>query len=233
MRGPLRLRALSEEEERVIRKLAHSRTASARLVQRAKIIELAKEGRTIPQIMQQLHLSEHMVRKWWKRFEQQGPAGLEDAPRPGAPSRYTPENKARVLQAALTRPTDLNLGFSSWTFERLAAYVREHLGIQISRSAAYRLLQKVRSQGEAGLQDGRHGHPAKLREPVQQWLKDYCHAAPGTPSHTVQQALANRFGIRVSISHLNATRAALGLGSRATPFREKNRRRTQAPNHSG
>jgi len=67
-------------------------------------------------------------------------------------------------------------------------------GVQISRSAAYRLLQKVRTQGEAGLQDGRHGHPAKLREPVQQWLKDYCHAAPGTPSHIVQQALANRFG---------------------------------------
>ena len=106
-------------------------------------------------------------------------------------------------------------------------------GIQISRSAAYRLLQKVRIQGEAGLQDGRHGHPAKLREPVQQWLKDYCQAAPGTPSHIVQQALASRFGIVVSISHLNATRAALGLGSRATPPREKNERRTQASNPSG
>lgn len=95
-------------------------------------------------------------------------------------------------------------------------------GIQISRSAAYRLLQKVRTQGEAGLRDGRHGHRAKLREPVQQWLKDYCQAAPGTPSHLVRQALTNRFGIVVSISHLNATRAALGLRSRATPLREKN-----------
>ncbi len=106
-------------------------------------------------------------------------------------------------------------------------------GIQISRSAAYRLLQKVRTQGEAGLQDGRHGHPAKLREPVQQWLKDYCHASPGTPSHMVQQALANHFGTVVSISHLNATRAALGLGSRATPLWGKNWKRTQTVNHSG
>jgi hypothetical protein len=32
-------------------------------------------------------------------------------------------------------------------------------GVQISRSAAYRLLQKVRTQGEEGLRDGRHGHP--------------------------------------------------------------------------
>ncbi len=142
MRGPLRLRTLNEEEERVIRKLAHSRTASARLVQRAQIIELAKEGKTIPQIMQQLHLSEHMVRKWWKRFEQQGLAGLEDAPRPGAPSRYTAENKARVLEAALTRPKDLNLEFTCWTFERLAAYVHEHLGLHMQKTRIFEILQE-------------------------------------------------------------------------------------------
>jgi transposase len=142
MRGPLRLRSLNEEEERVIRKLAHSRTASARLVQRAKIIELARGGQTIPQIMQQLHVSEHLVRKWWKRFEQQGLAGLEDAPRPGAPSRYTPDNKARVLEAALTRPSDLNLGFTCWTFERLAAYVHEHLGIHMKKTRIFEILQE-------------------------------------------------------------------------------------------
>lgn len=142
MRGPLRLRALTEEEERVIKKLAHSRTASARLVQRAKIIEETRQGHTIPQIMEHLHMTERIVRKWWKRFEQQGLAGLEDAPRPGAPSRYTTENKARVLEAALTRPKDLDLEFSSWTFERLAAYVKEHLGLQMKKTRIFEILQE-------------------------------------------------------------------------------------------
>jgi len=142
MRGPLRLRPVTQEEERVISKLARSRTASARLVQRAKIIELAKEGHTIPQIMQQLHLSEPLVRKWWKRFEQQGLVGLEDAPRPGAPSRYTAENKARVLQAARTRPSELGLPYQSWTFERLAAYVHEHLGMQMKKTRIFEILQE-------------------------------------------------------------------------------------------
>jgi transposase len=104
----LRLRPLPEEEQRVIKKLATSQTASVRLVQRAKVIHLASQGQTIPRIMEQLQMTERIVRKWWKRFEQQGLPGLEDAPRPGAPSRYTAENKARVLQAALTRPSDLN-----------------------------------------------------------------------------------------------------------------------------
>ena len=94
-------------------------------------------------------------------------------------------------------------------------------GLHIGRSAAYQLLQKVRSRGEAALQDGRHGHPAKLREPVRQWLETTCREAPQTPSHMVQVALQERFGILVSIGHLNRIRAQLGVGSRAVR-REKN-----------
>ena len=80
MRGPLRMRALTEEEERVISKLVRSRTAAVRLVHRVKIIHLASQGETIPQIMKQLEMTERIVRKWWKRLEAQGLAGLEDAP---------------------------------------------------------------------------------------------------------------------------------------------------------
>jgi transposase len=142
MRGPLHLRELTSEEERVVGKLARSQSASKRLVERAKIIQLAKEGQSIPQIVQQLHLSEPMVRKWWKRFEQQGLAGLEDAARPGAPSHYTPEDKAQVLEAALTRPSDLNLGFTYWTFDRLAVYVRERLGLPMKKTRIFEILQE-------------------------------------------------------------------------------------------
>jgi transposase len=95
-------------------------------------------------------------------------------------------------------------------------------GVQISRSAGYRLAQKVRRQGEAGLRDARQGHPSKLREPVLQWLKIYCQASPASPSHEVAQALQKQFGIGVSISHLNATRARLGLSTQSRQDRKKN-----------
>jgi hypothetical protein len=55
-------------------------------------------------------------------------------------------------------------------------------GIQVGRSAAYHLLRKFRLQGEAALQDGRHGHPAKLRQSVRQWLETTCREAPHTES---------------------------------------------------
>ena len=88
-------------------------------------------------------------------------------------------------------------------------------GVQIGRSAAYQLLRNVRVRGEADLQDGRHGHPAKLRGPVRQFLETTCRQAPHMPSHVVQAALQERFDILISIGHLNRVRAELDLGSRA------------------
>ena len=87
-------------------------------------------------------------------------------------------------------------------------------GLQISRSTAYRLVQMVQTRGEAAFQDGRHGHPAKLRGAVLQWLVATCRAASQMPSREVQAALQEQFAIHVSIGHLNRVRAELGLSSR-------------------
>jgi transposase len=74
-------------------------------------------------------------------------------------------------------------------------------GMQIGRLAAYQLLCNVRLRGEAALQDGRHGHPAKLRPPVREFLETTCREAPHIPSHVIQAVLHERFGLLVSIGH--------------------------------
>jgi transposase len=84
-------------------------------------------------------------------------------------------------------------------------------GLQISQATAYRLLSRFRTEGAAGLEDGRHGHRFKLREPVRQWLAKYCRASPACTSRIVQEALFERFGVWVSITHLNRVRTALGV----------------------
>lgn len=83
--------------------------------------------------------------------------------------------------------------------------------LQTSRTTAYRLRQRVRTEGAAALDDQRHGHPAKLHTPVQQWLTEFCHATPASSGRTVQAALFKRFGLQVSISQINRLRAALGV----------------------
>jgi transposase len=144
MRQPLCLRALSEEEQHVIGSLVRSRTASIRLVERAKIIAFASEGKTIPQIVQELHLNENTVRKWFKRFEAQGLAGLEDAPRSGAPLRYTVENQALVFEVAATAPAKLDQPFHCWSLKRLHTYLKEEKGLTMKMS---RIRQLLRAEG--------------------------------------------------------------------------------------
>lgn len=70
-------------------------------------------------------------------------------------------------------------------------------------------------------EDGRHGHPAKLRTAERDWLETYCHTSPGTPSRVVQTAFQERFGIQISIGYLNQVRARLGLGRRTPVSGEK------------
>jgi len=86
-------------------------------------------------------------------------------------------------------------------------------GLQTSRSNAYRLWGAFRQRGETALQDGRHGHPIKLRGEARTYLEDACRQAPQTPSSRVQTALRERFHVNVSISQINRVRAALGVSN--------------------
>jgi len=98
-------------------------------------------------------------------------------------------------------------------------------GSQISRSAAYRLLQKVRTQREAGLHDGRHGHPSKVLPPVLNWLESRCQTTSLVASNQLQKELQEQLGVLISVSHLNAVRAAHGWSNTASQAEKKSDRR--------
>jgi transposase len=136
----LRVRALTDEEQATIERLAHSRTAAARSVERARIIWHAAHGLTVPTIAGQLQLHEQTVRLWLKRFNAAGLAALQDAPRPGRPATYTPDEVSVVIATALTKPDTLGLPFGMWTLDRLEAYLNEQCQITIKRSRIDELL---------------------------------------------------------------------------------------------
>jgi transposase len=137
----LTLRSLTDEETRTLDRLAHSRTESARAVERARIVWHAREGARVPALARALGLCEATVRLWLTRFNAQGLDGLGDASRSGRPPTYTPEEVGEVIAAGLTKPDDLGLPFGSWTLDRLAAYLRESKDLAISRSRIGELLQ--------------------------------------------------------------------------------------------
>lgn len=108
-------------------------------------------------------------------------------------------------QAAKKRMVTLMQEGRSW---REAATLT---GIQTSRSTAYRWFQQFRIQGEVDLYDGRHGHIAKMHQPIREWLAARCREEPGLPSSSLQNELNAHFGVLVSITHLNRIRVVHGL----------------------
>lgn len=134
------LRELTPEEQRAIAELAHARTAPARLVERARIIQAAARGQSGGQIAAGLGCSRPTAYAWIRRFNAEGLRGLEERPRSGRPHTYTAEQRAEVLAAALTDPKELGLPFGCWTLDRLQVYLNEQKGIPIKRSRIDELL---------------------------------------------------------------------------------------------
>jgi transposase len=133
----VRLRTLTDEEQQVLKRLARSRTAPARTVERAKMLVLAHDGRSADRIGRTLGCGGETVRRRLKRFNEVGLAALNDAPRAGRRTTYTPEDIGLVVATALTKPVALGLPFASWTLDRLSAYLREtkQFGMKRSRIA--------------------------------------------------------------------------------------------------
>src|SRR5437870_4048458 len=107
-------------------------------------------------------------------------------------------------------------------------------GVQTSRATAYRWKQEVRTRGEAALQDGRHGHPAKVLPPVLHWLELRCQENALLASSHLQKELQEQLGVQISISHLNAVRATHGWSNVASQVEKKSDRgRSEGSGRSG
>lgn len=116
-------------------------TRDVRLRQRAQVVLLAAEkGLVAAEIGAIVRLSEESVRRWLKRYEAEGLAGLKDAPRPGTAAVVTPAYREQLVTSVRQRPRSLGQPFSLWTCQRLADYLAEATGIRVSDETVRRYL---------------------------------------------------------------------------------------------
>lgn len=140
MPAPLRARFWSVEEQEAVERLARSRTAPARAVERARIVLRSRQGDTVAEVVAKLGVCPDTVRRWIHRFDRHGVAGLADRPRAGRPPTYSAEEVGTVVATSLTKPEDLGLPFACWTLDRLEAYLNEEKGLPIKRSRISEIL---------------------------------------------------------------------------------------------
>jgi transposase len=133
-----------------------SKTAQG-LAQRARIVLAAAEGRSNEAIARGERITPHTVGKWRRRFLDQGPDGLLDEPRPGAPRTIGDERIESVIVRTLQeKPTDAThwstrsmakaMGMSQSSIGR----IWRAFGLQPHRTESFRLstdplfIEKVR-----------------------------------------------------------------------------------------
>ena len=99
---------LTPDERAIIDEWARSRTMPLRVVQRAKIIQMASNGIDSQDIAKELSISRPTVQLWRQRFLALRTAGLEkDAPRPGRIPMISDEKVRAVIEATLhTKPSN-------------------------------------------------------------------------------------------------------------------------------
>ena len=84
--------SLNDEQREPLERIARAASTPQSLAFRARIVLRAADPDQPPnlQIAAELGCSRHTVAQWRDRFLEQGPSGLQDAPRSGRPRRVSP-----------------------------------------------------------------------------------------------------------------------------------------------
>lgn len=141
MRGPKAVPiTLSVRQHALLEQVTRRSTAPQALVTRAQVILTAATGASNEQIAQHCGLTRSTVRRWRTRWAaatarlagqeaadpSDKPLGglvltlLADAPRPGAPPTFTPEQVVSIVALACEDPQATAQPFSQWTAGALA-----------------------------------------------------------------------------------------------------------------
>ncbi len=141
--------ALDDDERKELERIVRKRTNPQHLVERARIILSAAEGRGIAETARRLRLTEKTVHKWRKRWTNWPTAAvaerLADKPRSGAPARITPEQICQIIAMACEPPSKYDRPITHWTQQELAdEAVKRGIVDSISQRSVGRFLKSGR-----------------------------------------------------------------------------------------
>ena len=130
---------LTNRQEEILKQISSSRTIEVRYQQRAQLILELSAGATNKGLVKKLGINRATVKKWRKRWykarekltalEQEENANkyknalleiLNDAPRSGAPPKFTPEQVCQIVSVACEPPDESGHMVSHWSYQSLA-----------------------------------------------------------------------------------------------------------------
>ena len=126
------------EERRELQRM--TRQAVGRVSQRARMILLSIQPRTVPEVAALFAVSSATVRFWIRRFNAHGPPGLDDDPRSGRPRKVGPQVLERIMTMRQDDPQHAGDLATCWTVVMVGAALVHQLGVRLSASTLRRAL---------------------------------------------------------------------------------------------
>jgi len=112
-----------------------TRQEIGRVGQRAQMVLLSAQQRTVPEIATIFAVKYKTVRKWLRRFDAHGPAGLYDEVRSGRPRKLTAAVQDNLVKLIRQDPEQAGYLATFWTVAMLALAVAEQLSVYLSVSS--------------------------------------------------------------------------------------------------
>lgn len=147
---------LSEEEQLSLEQLVRRHTTAQQIALRARIVLSAAKGKTNSEIQAALDVTINTVRLWRDRWVASQSISLEDlsvaerledAPRPGAPCRITPDQRCKIEALACQKPEEHGRPITHWTAREIAdEIIQQGIVETISPRHAARLFKRCRDQ---------------------------------------------------------------------------------------
>lgn len=136
------VRPVTTDEQAELQRM--TRQEVGRVSQRAQMILLSAQRRTVPQIATFLTVSRATVRFWIRQFEAAGPRGLYDDPRSGRPRKLTTTGEQQVVQLLSRDPQQVDHTYLAtfWTTAMVVLALSQR-SITVSRSTVRNALQRL------------------------------------------------------------------------------------------
>lgn len=174
---PIFVRKLSRNERVELKKLLKS--TNTRLYKRARVIWLSStEHLKAPEIAKIADLHLNKVRKYIRRFNEKGIAGLYRKSSPGRPREIKPKQRRQIIRLLKTKPNTFGLPGNSWDLRGLAEVaVKQGIVESISHEYIRRIIAEEgysykRSKRWISSPDPEYEFKKNLlRKPLGTWIK--------------------------------------------------------------
>jgi transposase len=132
---------LTQEQRTELENFRHQ--ASSKDTEKALMVLMSADGRSVGDISTTLKRNPHTVRDWLKRYQKKGLAGLSRKYSPGRPDEKRNKVKERIEEIVPNPPSHYGYMDNVWTVPLIAHDIEKNLNISVSTDTVIRALKNL------------------------------------------------------------------------------------------